>query len=450
MRSLSIAGFASAFAFAGVASAQPVIDGFLDTEFYGTALSVQNTNTGFGDSSLGQAEFANGSELDAFYARVEGDNLYGFIAGNLESNFNKLVIMFDSVDGGVNQLLNDPEDPLADLDFGIGGFNNGLRSLSGITFDAGFEADYMLALTHGTESIDDPGNPFAPSGWLLSAHFAELVPQSQNPAAGYAGGTSAPGAQGVEVNFVDASSADPITTPIEQFFITPSGGRAAADNSAFGIKAQINNENAFADDGDPENPVPTAGGVIGNGGSDIADPEFVALAGQVMTGAEFMIPLSTLGTSAGAGDIKIHAHVNGSEYSYLSNQVNGEGVLQGNIGGDGSGGFIGGDNPLSGVDFNTFAGDQFDVVANGGSSLIPGDANGDGFVDLIDLSILATNFDPAGSGFTVAEGDFNGDTVVDLIDLSILASNFAPAGVVPEPASAALLGLSALAFVRRR
>ncbi|WP_428389951.1 hypothetical protein [Mucisphaera sp.] len=78
---------------------------------------------------------------------------------------------------------------------------------------------------------------------------------------------------------------------------------------------------------------------------------------------------------------------------------------------------------------------------------VPGDANLDLNVDLIDLSALASNFN-AVAGWS--QGNFNVDTVVDLIDLSLLATNFGTTGVVPEPAGAALVGLGLAGLFRRR
>jgi hypothetical protein len=53
---------------------------------------------------------------------------------------------------------------------------------------------------------------------------------------------------------------------------------------------------------------------------------------------------------------------------------------------------------------------------------IPGDANGDGAVDVGDLGILAANY--GGTGKTWSQGDFNGDTLVDVGDLGILAAHY--------------------------
>ncbi len=80
-----------------------------------------------------------------------------------------------------------------------------------------------------------------------------------------------------------------------------------------------------------------------------------------------------------------------------------------------------------------------------------GDANLDATVDVLDLSLLATNYGSAGNW---SQGDYNGDGVIDVLDLSILATNYgssvtsSSATTVPEPASIALL-LTGLILVRR-
>ncbi|MEM7806624.1 MAG: PEP-CTERM sorting domain-containing protein [Planctomycetota bacterium] len=92
---------------------------------------------------------------------------------------------------------------------------------------------------------------------------------------------------------------------------------------------------------------------------------------------------------------------------------------------------------------------------------LPGDANGDGTVDLADFGILRANF---GSTMgTFATGDFNGDMNVDLADFGILRANFGTstpsdiaaldgwyASVVPEPTTAAALALGSLCVLGRR
>lgn len=103
-------------------------------------------------------------------------------------------------------------------------------------------------------------------------------------------------------------------------------------------------------------------------------------------------------------------------------------------------------------DGNTFIIDNFRLLSLEGSDQLPGDANGDGSVDLLDLDILGSNFGIT-EGATFAQGDFNEDGAVDLLDLDILGSNFgtsAPASV-PEPTTIVLaLGLMAGAVRSRR
>ena len=53
---------------------------------------------------------------------------------------------------------------------------------------------------------------------------------------------------------------------------------------------------------------------------------------------------------------------------------------------------------------------------------IPGDLNGDGTVNVTDLSILLSNWGK--TGVTAAQGDLNGDGTVNVTDLSILLSNW--------------------------
>jgi hypothetical protein len=121
-----------------------VCDGSLDAA-YGDAASVQETATGFGNADLGLETFANGSELDAGYVRVDGGYVTIFLAGNLESNFNKLDLFIDGRGGGQNTLRGDNSD--ADYDglnrMGLDAKNNGL------TFDEGFSADLWVTVTCG-------------------------------------------------------------------------------------------------------------------------------------------------------------------------------------------------------------------------------------------------------------------------------------------------------------
>ena len=98
-----------------------------------------------------------------------------------------------------------------------------------------------------------------------------------------------------------------------------------------------------------------------------------------------------------------------------------------------------------------FAPYLFVTLTPGGSDPDPGDANGDGIVDLLDLDILGTNF--GASPATFAQGDFNGDDVVDLLDLDILGTNFgnvSTSNAVPEPTSLLIVALGSLSLLAGR
>ncbi|MGE0481407.1 MAG: hypothetical protein AB7Q17_13140 [Phycisphaerae bacterium] len=157
----------------------PNIDGSWD-HAYGVPRAAQDAQTGFGDSNLGLVDAANGSELDGAYAvftRCGEPRMNLLLTGNLESNFNKLEIFFDTRPGGQNRLRGD--NPNVDFNalnrMGDDGSNNGL------TFDENFAADFWMGVTGG-------GAPYA-----LYANYAELSSDG-NPGIGrYLGTTSAGG-----------------------------------------------------------------------------------------------------------------------------------------------------------------------------------------------------------------------------------------------------------------
>jgi hypothetical protein len=86
-------------------------------------------------------------------------------------------------------------------------------------------------------------------------------------------------------------------------------------------------------------------------------------------------------------------------------------------------------------------------------NFIPGDSNGDGKVDIDDLSVLLTNFDK--TGMIWSQGDFDGRGTVDIADLSKVLTNFdktvgaSASGIkaVPEPSTLVLLGISTIGLL---
>jgi hypothetical protein len=216
------------------AAAQIIVDGTAEGA-YGPPKAVQNVQTGFGDSNLGLVDYANGSELDVAFACVRGTRFYLALTGNLESNFNKLEVFIDSIPGGQNTLRSDN----SDVDFG--GLNRmgtdpfDPLNFPGLTFDAGFEADFWLGTTGG-------GDPYT-----YYANWAELLTNG--------------GGLGRYLGYTSAAS----------------DGTLAGGDNPDGIRATINNSNT--------------GGVTGGSGADDGS--------GVTTGAEWSIPLSAIGNPGG-------------------------------------------------------------------------------------------------------------------------------------------------------
>lgn len=177
-----------------LAGAVPTLDGTADpNEGYAVLGPPQNTSSQFGVSEFDDlVASGGGSELNQVFGRIEDGRLYMVIAGNLENNFNKLMIFVDSVPGGVNQIQGDifadPNDqnvPRGFDSFCCGGFeppngNNtfnigGLQIMNNMQFDPNFSADYVMDFTHGRETVGSAA-PIDPINfWAMSAHYADLT-----------------------------------------------------------------------------------------------------------------------------------------------------------------------------------------------------------------------------------------------------------------------------------
>lgn len=288
------------------------VDGTVDGA-YGPAIAVQTANTGFGDASPPSPPGSlGGSELDAAYARAANGRLYVMLTGNHEPNFNKLDIFIDSKPGGENVLSGTPK---YDFNPGGGAFYIS-QNLAGLTFDSGFEADYHLFSRWGSGSA-----PYEVDFVDRQGGVNDMVPGSSE--------SSAPAIGLIASSSIPAGDVGPNAS-----------GTALSQSLAFAI----NNNNAGGVTGD----VPNSAGSPSPPGTPPA---------SVTTGMEFSISLADLGNPSVGSTIHIAAMINNGDHNYLSNQILGplpQG--QGNLGGDGGGGFTG---TLSGVDFNQFAGAQY-------------------------------------------------------------------------------------------
>ena len=345
------------------AMAQIAVNGTCDAA-YGNPKAAQSVHTGFGNATDGVNSFANGSELDAGYAKIDAVNgyLYLFLAGNLQSNFNKLEVFIDSdTTGGQNEIRSDN----ADIDYN--GLNkmgrDNVNGYAGLKFDTGFAADFCLMTTIG-------GSPEV----VQYANIAQMLTDGGGVGA-YLGNGAFSGPTGVNL----------------------------IDDQVYGCQLSISNANTGGVSGDSANPGSGCG---------------------VITGIEMRIPLALLAWD-GVSDIKICAFINGNGHDYVSNQVLGSLPLgSGNLGGDGVGGYLGGfPGALRGVNFATIAGDQF-FSATGPDvcgSVCLGDLNDDKVVDSSDMGSLLGAFGVCAPG---TPGDLNEDQVIDSADLGSLLGVF--------------------------
>jgi hypothetical protein len=269
------------------AGQSPTIDGQLDSAFYGTPISVQNTPTTFGNATNGHPRFAvQGSELDAAYARVSDGYLFLFIAGNLETygqgltwspgNQNKLDIFVDSIPGGQGDQGSGLRGDNAEVDGGaLAAMGHVDSTNDGLKFDSGFDADFYITFYNHTEVVS--AYPSNVEAWRGKLYYATLP----------TGGSGTAQTLGVAQDVSNSSF-----TPTFTF--------------TNGVQLGFNNSNT--------------GGVWGTNDVHAAD---TSLATNVTTGLELAIPIQFLSAADGSinENIRIIAFVNDINHRYMSNQV---------------------------------------------------------------------------------------------------------------------------------
>jgi hypothetical protein len=340
-------------------TASAVVDGEAEA-VYGAALAVQGISTGFGDHVSGNPPPGDcyGSELDVAYGVVSGDAATGFLhlvlAGNLQTNFNKLDVFFDGRPGaGQNSLRsNNPDLDFNQLNTAMGATvdpNTGAE-IPGLTFDAGFDADAVMFFTVGNTA---PNTMYVNYGQLLT---------EGGGLGGYVG-------QG---NFDSTISAH----------VLPDTEVRVAGSGLF-VSAALNNTNIAGVDG-------SVGGEASSGAG-------------VLTGLELKIPLAAINWD-GTSDIKVCAFITNGGHSFMSNQVLG-GLPVGSAS-------IGTGRP----NFALIDGNQFFVVPAGPPvDNCPADLTDDGFVDGNDLGQLLAQWGTDGTADFNNDGFVDGNDLGQLL-----------------------------------
>ena len=232
---------------------------------YGAPVALQTCGTGFGAGS-------NGSSLANAYALSDGKDLYLFIGGNLQGNSSKLMIFFDSTNGGQNTL----------------NFTGGLDStsnLSSLQFDAAFEADYFVDFRWGG------------TGETTSA----------------------------EINTLGASGASVKTSSIITNGRSSAGVLWGANNGASTGPTEAAPGNSATVATGFEFKIPLS--LLGNPTSDIKICAFISSGAEHFVSNQFLagLPIGTanLGTAAEARNLSVHE---GSQYFTVAGPEDGNGI----------------------------------------------------------------------------------------------------------------------------
>ena len=357
----------------------------------GISMGIDNSNIEgvTGDQSEStpvspDADWAYGSELDNARVFIDEPNnkLYLFIAGNMQVNYNKFVLFFDSQPGGQNVLL----DTNVDISF------NNLNGMNGIAFDTGFEADYWININNGVDG--GSGNLFRyTDAATLRTNGANIDPFF-----------------GLITDYGSFDGGDIADFPTGSLF---EGPRIDIQDGALG--SLFANYGPRLSELDPFSPIPgllnvdvnnsNVGGVTDTDASD---------AGSVTTGMEICIDLDELGWD-GEQDILVTGWIANDAFNFISNQV-----LGGIPGTDNIGPRDADDDGINDLDFSTIAGDQYLNLSN--PTIVVeclADLTGDGSLNFFDVSAFLTAF-----GTMDPIADFTGDGSFNFFDVSAFLTAF--------------------------
>ncbi len=164
------------------------LDGTADEALYQTLWTNTTppgagVGTGFGNNTDSTFELAGGSELNGFRAYVAQDpdnnnepTLFFHVAGNLENNNNKFVLLIDSEDStGQNEIRND------NFDIEFNNFNNNvggdpMTPGTGYVLDTGITADFVITYgADGTQRFASGAQLLDMGGGFGGNFFGELL-----------------------------------------------------------------------------------------------------------------------------------------------------------------------------------------------------------------------------------------------------------------------------------
>jgi hypothetical protein len=323
------------------------------------------------------ADWAYGSELNNARVFIDEPNnkLYLFLAGNMEGNYNKLVLFFDSQPGGQNVIL----DTNVDISF------NALNNQSNIAFDTGFEADYWIDFNQGV----DGG-----SGSLQ--RFMDAATMRTN-------GANIDPFFGVITDYGSFDGGN-----VDEFPTLPfAGPRADIQDGSLG--SLFANYAPRLLELDPLNPIDNliVAAINNSNVAGVTDSD-ASGASAVNTGLEICIDLDELGWD-GEQDILVSGWIANSGFDFISNQVLGGIPSADNVGprdADGDG--------TNDLDWSAIDGDQYLNLSNPVIDLpCPADLTGDGNLNFFDVSAFLAAYgkeDPA--------ADFTGDGNFNFFDVS--------------------------------